>query len=207
MGIFFVLFLVIYNFTFENKADAGNTGIMGGPFQKNIEINEPQENALLTPIFSTENQKEDIIINNLASLEDKNIIHFSENSLNSNLNSQKNFVLNFILPTDGLNFGKLHQRNAVDIANSCGTDIWASADGLVIEIKSTGWNGGYGKYVKIEHLNNIKTLYAHLSKINVSLGQKVKQGEKIGEIGQSGEATGCHLHFEVLGAKNPFATN
>jgi murein DD-endopeptidase MepM/ murein hydrolase activator NlpD len=181
---------------------------MGGPFKKNIGDNEIQENALLSPTFLIENQKEDVIINKLASLENKSITHsFSEDSLNSNLNPKKNFILNFILPTDGLNFGKLHPRNAVDIANSCGTDVLASADGLVIEIKSTGWNGGYGKYIKIEHLNNIKTLYAHLSKTNVSLGQKVKQGEKIGEVGQSGEATGCHLHFEVLGAKNPFATN
>lgn len=132
---------------------------------------------------------------------DQNQNLINEQKINSNNNNQK---INFILPTSGLNWGKLHPKNAVDIAASCGNDVLAAADGLIIDLANSGWNSGYGKYVKIEHLNNIKTVYAHLNYLNVSIGDYVKQGQKIGTVGQTGEATGCHVHFEVLGDKNPF---
>jgi murein DD-endopeptidase MepM/ murein hydrolase activator NlpD len=128
----------------------------------------------------------------------------SLNQNNLNLENKISNKINFILPTEGLNWGILHPKNAVDIAASCGNNVLAASDGLVIDLGKNGWNSGYGKYIKIEHLNNVKTLYAHLSSLNVSLGDYVKQGQKIGEVGQTGEATGCHLHFEVLGEKNPF---
>jgi len=99
----------------------------------------------------------------------------------------------------------LHNNNAVDIANSCGTPIYAAADGIVISISSGGgWNGGYGNSIKIQHPNGTTTLYAHLSSINITKGASVKQGDFIGKMGSTGKATGCHLHFEVNGAKNPF---
>lgn len=121
--------------------------------------------------------------------------------LKKDLNSS---IFNFILPVLGINWGKLHSKNAVDIAAACNLDVVASAEGLIIDLKDGGWNNGYGKYIKIEHPNQTKTVYAHLNKINISLGDYVGQGQKIGEVGETGEATGCHLHFEVLGAKNPF---
>jgi len=114
----------------------------------------------------------------------------------------------FALPTTGWNWGRLHSYNAVDIANSCGTPVYAAADGLVIKADDSGYNGGYGQFLKIEHPNGTATLYAHLSKIFVTEGQMVKQGELIGNIGNTGNThgyTGCHLHFEVHGAQNPFA--
>jgi LysM repeat protein len=114
----------------------------------------------------------------------------------------------FAIPTTGWNWGILHNYNAVDIANACGTPVYASAEGLVLEQTSSGWNGGYGSYILIEHPNNTKTRYAHLSKSIVSVGDYVSQGDLIGYIGNTGEThgpTGCHLHFEVIGAKNPFA--
>ena len=114
------------------------------------------------------------------------------------------------MPTEGFNWRVLHNHNAVDIANSCGTPVKAAADGIVVpdpmEGDGTGdWNGGYGHFVMIDHQNGIKTRYAHLNKILVSIGDIVKQGQEIGTMGQTGEATGCHLHFEVYGATNPFA--
>lgn len=112
----------------------------------------------------------------------------------------------FAYPTTGWNWGVLHPTNAVDIANSCGTPIYAAADGIVIEAYSSGWNGGYGKFVKIQHLNGVVTLYAHMSSVVTSGGQNISQGTVIGYIGRTGKATGCHLHFEVRGAKNPFAS-
>jgi len=114
----------------------------------------------------------------------------------------------FKMPTSGFNWGYLHNYNAVDIANACGTAVYASADGVVVEESSTGWNGGYGTYIIIEHPNGTKTLYAHNSENLVAVGDMVKQGELIGYIGRTGNVTGvsgCHLHFEVHGAINPFA--
>lgn len=114
----------------------------------------------------------------------------------------------FAVPTTGWNWGKLHNYNAVDIANACGTAVYASAEGLVSEVYSSGWNNGYGIYVVIEHPNNTKTLYSHMQKAIVSVGDYVSQGDTIGYIGNTGKTdgvTGCHLHLEVIGAKNPFA--
>jgi len=113
----------------------------------------------------------------------------------------------FAIPTTGRNWGRLHEYNAVDIADQCGTPVYAAAEGLVVEIRE-GWNNGYGNYIKIEHPNKTYTRYAHLNKILVDEGKYVLQGAKIGLMGNTGNThgpTGCHLHFEVYGAKNPFA--
>lgn len=98
----------------------------------------------------------------------------------------------------------LHGFNGVDLANSCGLPVLASANGPVIIARSSGWNSGYGKYVVIAHPNGTQTLYAHLSNIFVNAGQNVSQGSQIGLIGSTGNSTGCHVHFETRGAKNPF---
>lgn len=98
----------------------------------------------------------------------------------------------------------LHGFNGVDLANSCGTPVYASASGTVIIARSQGWNGGYGKYVVMAHPNGTQTLYSHLSSVNAGVGQFVEQGFQIGNIGSTGNSTGCHVHFEVRGARNPF---
>jgi LysM repeat protein len=100
----------------------------------------------------------------------------------------------------------LHGWNAVDIGAPKGNAIYAAAAGTVIIAKSNGaWNGGYGNYVVISHSNGTQTLYAHMSKVLTSVGAQVSQGNTIGKVGATGEATGPHLHFEVRGAVNPFA--
>jgi len=112
----------------------------------------------------------------------------------------------FTMPTTGWNWGRLHNYNAVDIANSCGTFIYAAAEGLVVEAADSGWNRGYGRYIKIEHPNGTATLYAHTKSNTVKPGNYVQRGDLIAYIGNSGKThgpTGCHLHFEVHGAKNP----
>ncbi len=114
----------------------------------------------------------------------------------------------FAIPTTGWNWAKLHNYNAVDIANACGTPIYASAEGLVVESSNGDWNVGYGRYIVIEHPNGTKTKYAHNQKNLVSVGDYVAKGDQIGLIGNTGLThgpTGCHLHFEVKGARNPFA--
>jgi murein DD-endopeptidase MepM/ murein hydrolase activator NlpD len=113
------------------------------------------------------------------------------------------------MPTEGFNWGILHNQNAVDIANSCGTPVDAAAEGLVVDESGNDvWSSGYGRYVIIEHPNNTKTRYAHLEKVAVSIGDYVTQGSQIGTMGNTGNVhgpTGCHLHFEIYGAANPFA--
>ncbi|MBI2626778.1 MAG: M23 family metallopeptidase [Parcubacteria group bacterium] len=111
----------------------------------------------------------------------------------------------FLIPTTGRNWGLIHGRNGVDIANRCGEPIYAAASGNIVGTKSSGWNGGAGKYIKINHSNNTETFYAHLSKILVEIGENVSRGQLIGLMGATGKSTGCHLHFEVHGAKNPLA--
>jgi LysM repeat protein len=100
----------------------------------------------------------------------------------------------------------LHGYDAVDLAAPMGTSIVAADSGTVIIAKSGGlWNGGYGNYVVISHPNGTQTLYAHMSKVLASVGQTVAQGQRIGLVGKTGEATGPHVHFEVRGARNPFS--
>jgi LysM repeat protein len=123
-----------------------------------------------------------------------------------------NFNSNFIMPAQGYDWGILHNYNAVDIANACGTPVVASADGLVVPDPNIpdvlgDWNGGYGNFVYIEHPfgTGIYTRYAHLEQILVQVGDYVKQGQEIGLMGDTGDSTGCHVHFEVIGAQQPFA--
>jgi LysM repeat protein len=99
----------------------------------------------------------------------------------------------------------VHGYNGVDLGAKNGTSVYASADGTVIVAKGGGgYNGGYGNYLVISHANGTQTLYAHLSSLAVS-GGSVSQGDLIGYVGNTGRSTGFHLHFEVRGAKNPFA--
>jgi murein DD-endopeptidase MepM/ murein hydrolase activator NlpD len=98
----------------------------------------------------------------------------------------------------------IHGYNGVDLAGSSGSTIRAAAGGEVLIAKGSGWNGGYGNYVVIRHNNGTQTLYAHLSSLNVGVGDVVGQGETIGGMGNTGRSTGTHLHFEVRGGKNPF---
>jgi murein DD-endopeptidase MepM/ murein hydrolase activator NlpD len=112
----------------------------------------------------------------------------------------------FAYPSSGgWNKGELHYYNAIDIISSCGSSIYASADGIVAEAKGFGaYNLGYGNLVKIQHYNGTMTVYAHLEEVLVREGNKVYQGDLIGRMGDTGNSNGCHLHFEVRGAQNPF---
>lgn len=87
-------------------------------------------------------------------------------------------------------------HRGIDIAPPYGTPVRAAAAGVVVQA-SGGWNGGYGTMVVVDHGNGFRTLYAHLSRLNVSVGQTVEQGEVIGAVGTTGIVTGPHLHFEV----------
>ena len=94
-------------------------------------------------------------------------------------------------PIDGAS--RFHK--GVDIRAAYGREVPAAAGGVVI---SAGTAGGYGESVVIDHGNGLKTRYAHLSVIGVATGDSVSAGQVVGRVGQSGRATGPHLHFEVL---------
>lgn len=99
----------------------------------------------------------------------------------------------------------IHGLNGVDLSlGSCGGPVLASANGTIILARYSGWNGGYGKYLVIAHPNGTQTMYAHLSSVLISTGQFVGQGTQVGTIGSTGNSTGCHVHFEIRGARNPF---
>lgn len=109
----------------------------------------------------------------------------------------------FIRPTTGRVSQWIHGNNAIDVANECGTPVVASADGTISSaVYNSRWNAGYGNYVSISHPNGTQTLYAHLQHVAVAQDQYVLQGSVVGLIGSTGLSTGCHLHFEVHGAKN-----
>jgi murein DD-endopeptidase MepM/ murein hydrolase activator NlpD len=119
--------------------------------------------------------------------------------------SAPTYVGYYVRPiADGMKSQGLHGYNAVDLATFCGAPILASAPGQVIVRKDYGYNGGYGNYVVVKHSNGTQTLYAHNSSNIVSVGQNVVAGQIIGYVGTTGRSTGCHVHFEVRGAKNPF---
>ena len=77
------------------------------------------------------------------------------------------------------------------------SSVYAVKSGKVILTNTSGWGGGYGNYVVIDHGGGLPTLYAHLSVVKVSQGQTVSQGTVIGVTGNTGASTGPHLHYEV----------
>lgn len=122
----------------------------------------------------------------------------------------------FVFPTTGKVSQGLHPVNAIDIANKCGTAVVAAASGTVTDVGMTNSgaryaNRGYGNFIKIFHKEGLATLYSHLQSVFVQTGQAVFQGDVIAAMGGqpwtpgAGKSTGCHLHFEVRGAQNPFA--
>ena len=85
-------------------------------------------------------------------------------------------------------------HEGVDLGAPYGSPIEAAAAGTVIY---AGWLGGYGNLTVIDHGGGLATAYGHQSRIGVSVGQQVAQGEVIGYVGSTGHSTGPHLHFEV----------
>ena len=94
--------------------------------------------------------------------------------------------------------GEVSYHSGTDISAPEGTPILAAADGTVTIANATdSWGGSYGYYVKIDHGGGLTTLYAHCSNICVTVGQQVLAGQVVAYVGQTGRATGPHLHFEV----------
>lgn len=88
-----------------------------------------------------------------------------------------------------------YRHKGIDIANNTGTGVHAAASGVVIY---AGWHGGYGRKIIIYHGFGYTTVYAHLSRIDVNVGDEVTKDDIIGLMGDTGNSTGSHLHFEIL---------
>lgn len=85
-------------------------------------------------------------------------------------------------------------HSGMDFSANVGTPVYVTGNGKVVQ---AGWDGLYGKCIVIDHGFGYTTRYAHLNKISVKVGQQVKRGETIGEVGSTGKSTGPHLHYEV----------
>ncbi len=94
-----------------------------------------------------------------------------------------------------LGYVKMH--TGVDWATAYGTPIFASGNGVVEKV---GWEGGYGKYVRLKHNNGYETAYGHMSAFakGMEVGKRVRQGQVIGFVGSTGMSTGAHVHYEIL---------
>ena len=90
--------------------------------------------------------------------------------------------------------GRPAMHTGLDFRAQTGDPVRATANGKVV---SSGWSGGYGRMVEIDHGNGLSTRYGHLSEINVKVGDIVKIGQVIGEVGSTGRSTGPHLHYET----------
>jgi murein DD-endopeptidase MepM/ murein hydrolase activator NlpD len=109
-------------------------------------------------------------------------------------------VLGEIETTSGFGYrtdpflGRPAMHTGLDFRGSTGDPVRATAAGKVV---SAGWAGGYGRMVEIEHTDKLSTRYGHMSHIDVKVGDIVKIGQVIGEIGSTGRSTGPHLHYET----------
>lgn len=106
-----------------------------------------------------------------------------------------------------LGFSKMHE--GVDFGSPIGAPIYAAGDGVV---EQAGWYSSYGRYVKLRHTGQLETAYGHMSNFakDLKAGDKIRQGQLIGYVGQTGRATGPHLHYEVIindNKVNPLGVN
>lgn len=98
---------------------------------------------------------------------------------------------------NGISRGYSSGHRGIDYMANIGTPATSAAGGKIVKI-STGWSGGYGNMIIVDHGGGRATRYAHLSQINVSIGQTISKGQTIGLTGNSGRSTGPHLHYELI---------
>lgn len=143
----------------------------------------------------------------------KDVVQVGDDDYDSNYEADSNFQQGsgtsngqFIWPTPGTTiitsgvgprWGTSHNGIDISSGNAYGQPIVASDGGTVIVAVHSGWGGGYGLHVMIDHGNGYTTVYGHASSVLVNTGDKVSQGQTIAYIGSTGDSTGPHLHFEI----------
>lgn len=194
-----VLFLSIASFT---NASLGTTATLNIRHAKTIggpSVDSPQAAAFLS---AEDGIFHDAIVESVPVMHDALAESFGQSAVAATGADMHDFVRRFSLPARGINWGILHPHNAVDVAGACGSSVYAVASGQVADVRA-GWDGGYGNYVDIDHGNGIVTRYAHAAEVTVKTGQMVASGDAVARMGSTGNATGCHVHFEVLGSAAP----
>lgn len=104
------------------------------------------------------------------------------------------FTSRFGYRSDPFSGERAEYHPGIDFKGNYGDAVKCTANGRVV---SAGWSGGYGNCVRVKHNNGFETVYGHLSRITVKVGQKVNVGDKVGQVGSTGRSTGAHLHYEV----------
>ncbi|WP_457129412.1 M23 family metallopeptidase [Mucilaginibacter sp. HD30] len=142
--------------------------------------------------------------NSDADLSDKDVYMAYDNYLNSVVTAVaftpmgypriSSLTSRFGYRNDPFSSSRAEYHPGIDFKGSYGDAVKCTANGRVV---SAGWAGGYGNCVRVKHNNGFETVYGHLSRITVKIGQKVSVGDKVGQVGSTGRSTGAHLHYEV----------
>ena len=144
------------------------------------------------PTLSAEELRANAILHGLDNLNLYRIA-FSEVPVSMPVKTAVRYTSGFGTRDDPMGRGeRMHEGQ--DLAGTYGAPIYATADGVVT---FAGWEGAYGRLIKIRHAFGIETRYGHLSQIRVTVGERVSRGDRIGDMGNSGRSTGTHLHYEV----------
>jgi murein DD-endopeptidase MepM/ murein hydrolase activator NlpD len=161
------------------------SGAMGGPYEPVTGSASATAPAKADPQFRA-------LFDSWKKLDDQQTILVSIPSRKP-VNEMAGLTSNYGVRSDPFRGGRA-MHSGVDIPGAHATPIVATADAIV---GRTGWVGGYGNLVELEHGKSIQTRYGHMSSIAVAPGQKIKRGQVIGYMGSTGRSTGTHLHYEV----------
>ena len=176
---------------------------------QNITISEKYETELknMTTIEEAVNKlyvkpKEIVVASNNKTNNEKKVTSGKVNTSTNISGNKVNLGVSLIKPITGTLSSRFGSRSSIrssahtglDIAAPTGKSISAAASG---KVTFAGWKGSYGNLVVITHSNGVQTYYGHCSKLYVSAGQSVSQGQSIAAVGSTGNSTGPHLHFEI----------
>ena len=149
---------------------------------------------------------DDAVVKTLTQTDEKPDVR---NKITSLIDKIKLVTPKAVAPTTGIftsgyewRWGSFH--DGIDIANSTGTPIYAAKKGTVID---SGPQTGYGNWIRIKHEDGYTTLYGHMNKLYVEVGQEVEAGEYIADMGNEGFSTGPHLHFGVYNTQTGESIN
>lgn len=162
---------------------------------KSIEGSNGVKNVVKIVKYSLKEKTEEIVLEEVVQASTANIVYEGErNPYVDGIAFLKKPTNSLIITSYfGSRWNSFHK--GIDIAGNVGDPVDAAINGEVVYAQFN--DGGYGNLIIVEHDNNMKSYYAHLSKINVQVGDNVQKGDKIGEVGNTGNSTGPHLHFEL----------
>lgn len=162
---------------------------------KSIEGSNGVKNVVKIVKYSLKEKTEEIVLEEVVQASTANIVYEGErNPYVDGIAFLKKPTNSLIITSYfGSRWNSFHK--GIDIAGNVGDQVDVAINGEVVYAQFN--DGGYGNLIIVEHDNNMKSYYGHLSKINVQVGDNVQKGDKIGEIGNTGNSTGPHLHFEL----------